>query len=155
MNPTSTPHFVRGSNILLPILAGGLTAGALDMTTAIVTFGPGAPRAIAGGLLGPQALEGGAAVYALGFALHFLIAISAAAIYCGASLKLKFLKDNFVVCGLFFGIAIYLVMNLIVLPLSALHVVHPLEPQELVPGLLVHVFLIGLPISISLWVFSK
>jgi hypothetical protein len=155
MTSTSAPDAVRGSRILLPIFAGGLTAGVLDMTRAFVAFGPGVPRAIAGGLLGREAFQGGWEVYVLGFALHFLIAISAAAIYCGSSLKLTFLKENFVVCGLFFGIAIYLVMNLLVLPLSALHVAHPIALHDLIQGLLVHMFLIGLPISISLRIFSK
>jgi len=69
------------------------------------------PR-IAGGLLGRQALPGGIGVWILGVALHYFIAISAAAIYCIASRKLEFLKDHWLVCGIFYGIAIFLVMNL-------------------------------------------
>jgi hypothetical protein len=33
-----------------------------------------------------------------------------------------FLREHTLVCGMFYGIGFYLVMNLIVLPLSALHV---------------------------------
>jgi hypothetical protein len=69
---------------------------------------------------------------------------------------LVFLKDHFLVCGVFFGIAVYLVMNLIVLPLSAVpFAIGPFDVKGLRSGLLSHIVLIGLPISFSLWFFSK
>src|SRR5580698_5489754 len=111
--------------ILLAILAGGLIAGSLDLTSAFITFGWGVPRAIAGGLLGRSALQGGPGTYVLGVLLHSFIACSAAAIYYAASRRLEFMTENAVVCGMFYGIAIFLVMNLVVLPLSALHVRGP------------------------------
>jgi uncharacterized membrane protein YccF (DUF307 family) len=45
-------------------------------------------------------------------------------------------------------------MNLIVLPLCALHVTGPYTLAGLIQGLLVHMFLIGLPIAFSAWKFS-
>jgi hypothetical protein len=142
-------------NALLPILAGGLTAGGLDLISAFMTFGVGVPRAIAGGLLGRGAFTGGAGVYALGVALQFFIAVSAATVYYAASRKLEFLKPHFLVCGLFFGIAVYLVMNLIVLPLCALHVSRPIPIRDMIQGLLVHMVIIGLPIAYSVRRFSR
>jgi hypothetical protein len=141
--------------ILLAILAGGLIAGSLDLTSAFITFGWGVPRAIAGGLLGRQAFQGGAGVWVLGVFLHYFIAFSAAAIYCVLSLKLDLLKDHFVVCGMFYGIAVFLVMNLIVLPISGLHAAGPYQLHGLIQGIAVHMLIIGLPISFSLWKFSK
>jgi hypothetical protein len=41
--------------------SGCLAAGALDMTAAFITFGVGVPRAIASGLLGWAAFQGGVA----------------------------------------------------------------------------------------------
>jgi hypothetical protein len=100
--------------------------------------------------------SGGMGTWTLGLVLQFLIAISAAAIYCLASLRLRFLRDNWLVCGLFYGIAVYLVMNLIVLPLSAFPFpVGPFKVAALIQGLLVHMILIGLPISFSLRRFSS
>jgi Na+/alanine symporter len=113
------------------------------------------PRAIAGGLLGPTALHGGSGVYVLGILLHFFIATSAAAVYYLASRKLAFLKDHPFVCGPFYGIAVFLVMNLIVLPLSALHFRGPFQLARLIQGLVVHMILIGLPISFSIRQFAK
>jgi hypothetical protein len=59
------------------------------------------------------------------------------------------------VCGLFFGIAVYLVMNLIVLPLSALHATLPIALRDLIQGLLVHMIVIGLLISFSVRRFAR
>jgi hypothetical protein len=143
-------------SLLLPILVGGLVAGTFDLIAAFVTFGWGVPRAIASGLLGARAFEGGTAVWILGVFLQFFIAVSAAAIYCLSSRKLRFLRDHFLVCGLFYGVAIYLVMNLIVLPLSAVPFkVGPFTVAAMRQGLLVHMLIIGLPISFSLRRFSK
>jgi len=107
------------------------------------------PRGIASGLLGRSALGGGTPTWILGLALHFFIAISAAAVYYAASRKLKFLAESPVVCGLFYGIAVFLVMNLIVLPFSAIHFRGPFQYLGLVRGILIHMFLIGLPIALS------
>jgi hypothetical protein len=142
-------------NALLAIGVGGLVAGAFDMATAFITFGPGVPRAIAGGLLGRGALQGGTGTYVLGFFLHFFIALSASAVYYAASRRLRFLTEHWLVCGMFFGIAVYLVMNLIVLPVSALHATRPIAIHAELKGLVVHMILIGLPISFSVRRFAR
>jgi hypothetical protein len=56
---------------------------------------------------------------------------------------------------LFFGAAVEEVMNLVVLPLSALHARGPYELRDLIQGLLVHMVVVGLPISFSVCRFSK
>ena len=43
--------------------------------------------------------------------------------------------------------AAYLVMNLIVLPLSAFHAQGPYSIRGLIQGLLIHMLLVGLPIG--------
>ena len=155
MSAASAGLSVQKPNALIAILAGGLLAGSLDLGSAFITYGVGVPRAIAGGLLGPSALHGGSGVYVLGILLQFFIATSAAAVYYLASRKLAFLKDHPLVCGPFYGIAVFLVMNLIVLPLSALHFRGPFQLAGLIQGLVVHMILIGLPISFSIRQFAK
>jgi hypothetical protein len=134
---------------------GGGIAGALDLTQACLLFGWDIPLSIAGGLLGRQAFHGGAGTYVLGVALHFTIAFSAAAVYYTASRKLVFMKEHPLVCGLFFGAAVEEVMTLIVLPLSALHARGPYKLDDLILGLLVHMVVVGLPISFSVRRFAK
>jgi hypothetical protein len=142
-------------NALLAIGVGGLTAGTLDLTQAFILFGARVPLSVAAGLLGREAGNGGAGTYVLGICLHFFIAFSAAAVYYAASLKLGFLKEHPLVCGLSYGAAVDLVMSLIVLPLSALHATGPYELHDLIQGLLVHMVLVGLPISFSVRRFAK
>jgi hypothetical protein len=139
---------------LLAIAMGGLVAGALDLVQAFILFGWKVPLAIAGGLLGQNAFTGGPAVYVLGVFLHFFIALSAATVYYGASRRLEFLKQHPLICGLFFGAAVDLVMSLGVLPLSALHARGPYQWNSLVEGLLIHMVLIGLPIAFSVRRFA-
>jgi hypothetical protein len=142
------------NNPVLAIAAGGLVAGTLDLTQACILFGWSIPLTIAGGLLGRQALQGGAGTYALGVFLHFFIATSAAAIYYAASRRLTFMTDHPLVCGLFFGMSVELVMRLIVLPLSALHARGPYELPDEILGLVVHMVVVGLPIAYSVRRFA-
>jgi hypothetical protein len=155
MSAASAAFSVEKPNALLAIFVGGLLAGSLDLSSAFITYGAGVPRVIAAGLLGPAAVHGGSGSYVLGIALQFFIATFAAAVYYAASRKLTFLKEHAMVCGLFYGIAVFLVMNLIVLPLSALHFRGPFQLAGLIQGLLVHMFLIGLPISFSVRHYTK
>ena len=88
------------------IVLGGLTAGVLDILDAFAVSGLrglGPTRVlhyIASGVLGPSASQGGMMTAALGFALHFVIALGAAATYLAASRKLPVLVRRPVVCGL-------------------------------------------------------
>ena len=139
----------------MAIGVGGLIAGVVDLTQACILFGWDIPLAIAAGLLGRQAFHGGAGTYILGVFLHFFIAFSAAAVYYGASRRLGFLTEHPLVCGLFFGGAVQEVMNLVVLPLSALHARGPYKLHDLILGLVVHMVVIGLPISFSVRRFAR
>ena len=142
-------------NALLAIAVGGLIAGILDLSQACILFGTKVPLVIAAGLLGRQALQGGAGTYVLGVCLHFFIASAATAIYYGASRRLIFLTEHPLVCGLFYGMAVELVMSYVILPLSALHAKGPYELHDVILGLLVHMVVVGLPISFSVRWFSK
>ncbi len=152
--PLSTAP-ARKTRALLAIAVGGLFAGTLDLLQACILFGWDIPLSIAGGLLGPEAVHGGLGTYVLGLTLHYFIASSAAAIYFAASRRLTFLTEYPLVCGLFFGAAVEEVMNLVVLPLSALHARGPYQLHDLIQGLLVHMVVVGLPISFSIRRFSK
>lgn len=153
MNTLAVAH--AKTKTWLPVVIGGSVAGAFDLASAFRDFGWGVPRAVASGVLGSAAFRGGIGVWILGVALHFLIAFSAAAIYYIASWRLPFLKQHFLICGVFYGIGIFLVMNLVVLPLSAVPwKIGPFALRDLIKGLLIHMFIIGLPISFSVWKFS-
>ena len=143
------------SNALLAIAVGGLIAGALDLAQALILFGWRVPLVIAAGLLGRQAFHGGVGTYVLGVLLHFFIAFSVTAIYYAASRRLHFMIEHPLVCGLFFGMAVELVMSLVVLPLSALHSRGPYQLHDLILGLVVHMIVIGLPVSFTVRRFAR
>jgi Na+/alanine symporter len=142
-------------NAIRAIGVGGLIAGTLDLLQACILFGWDIPLVIAGGLLGKKAFEGGGGTYVLGVCLHFFIALSVAAIYYAASRKLTFLVEHPLVCGLFYGAAVQEVMNLVVLPLSALRSRGPYELHDLILGLAVHMVVIGLPVAFSVRRFAR
>jgi hypothetical protein len=155
MFATSAPSTVSARNALLAIAAGGIIAGAIDLIHACILFGWDIPLSIAAGLLGRQALHGGMGIYLLGVFLHFFIATSFAAFYYAASRKLTFLTLHPIVCGLAYGAGVELVMRLVVLPLSALHARGPFRLDDMIRGLLVHMVLVGLPISFSVRRFAR
>ncbi len=126
---------------------GGLAAGVGDTLLAIGLYRVSSTvvyQSVASGLLGKEAFRGGFATAALGCLLHFFIATTAAAVYCGASLKLEMLVRRPVACGLAFGVAVYFFMKYLVVPLSAA------RPGPFSWGALVgHAFLVGLPIALA------
>ena len=145
-----------GGNTLLPAIVGGCAAAALDAAAAFYSFGWRMPKGIASGLLGASALQGGAGTWILGLALHFSILIIAAVLYGIASWRWTFMRTNFLLCGVYYGISIYLFMNLVVVPLSAFPRPRgPFPVSGLIIGMLVHVLLVGLPISLSYRVLGR
>ena len=153
-NPSGffSPSTVRAA---ATIAVAGLIAGALDISQALFLFGSGVLLSISAGLLGPAAGSGGASIYALGLVLHFGIATIFAAIYYLVSRKLRFLLEYPVICGLVYGLLVELSMDLIVLPLSALHARGPFQLSQLLRGIGVHMVTVGLPVSLSIRRFSR
>jgi uncharacterized membrane protein YagU involved in acid resistance len=145
----------------LAIFWGGLACGVLDITQACVAWGiqngispPRIFQSVAAGLLGRSAFQGGAKTAALGLALHFLIAFSAAAVYYAASRKIKLLIERHVIAGLLYGEAVWLFMNFVVIPLSAAQS-GPFTTAAILTGPIGHPFLVGLPISLAVRRYSR
>lgn len=134
----------------------GLIAGTLDIMDAIVFYGQRGVKpirilqSISAGILGSAAYRGGWPTALLGLALHFVIALGAAATYYLASRVFRVLRERPVICGLIYGVLVYLFMNYVVLPLSAV----PKNPQPrswpvLINGVGAIMFLVGLPIALT------
>ena len=149
---TSAATLQGRAKALPAILWGGLAAGVLDLSAAFLRWGKPIriTQGIASGLIGPRAFQGGWATGALGTALHFGIAISAAAVYYAASRKLTFLTQRTILWGFLYGIAVYMFMSWIVLPLSAFPKSNaPFSMSGLAISLLTHMFCVGLPIALA------
>lgn len=146
---------VRRSARVRAIAAGGLAAAVLDAADALVAyklaFGM-SPLAIyqfvASGLLGKAAYAAGVPSALLGLAVHFLVAFTAAAVFVTASERLPQLRRDAVGWGLAFGVGVFLVMNLAVIPLSRIGASMPSLPLVL-NGVISHALLVGLPIALA------
>lgn len=113
-------------SLIKPAVLGGLTAGAIDIIGAMAVWGAvrGASpeqilQSVASGLYGKSAYAGGWPVAAHGLGLHFLISLGAAGAYVAASRRWPDLARRPLLWGTLFGLAMFMVMNFVVLPLSA------------------------------------
>jgi hypothetical protein len=154
MNSGAATISTQRPKALPAILWGGFACGVLDITAALVVYGffGLAPipllQGIAAGLLGPRAFNAGFATALLGLLCHFIIAFSAAAVYFAVSRGVPFLIQHAVLAGVLYGVAVYFFMNRIVVPLSAARH-YPFSLEMMLIGLVIHIFCVGLPISIA------
>jgi hypothetical protein len=141
---------------LRTIVTAGLVAGALDIAYACIIWGLRGVtpirigKSIAAGLVGREtAVAGGVGMGLFGLLLHFILATIIAAIYYGAARNIRMLVDKAVPFGIAYGLATYGVMNYVVLPLSAIGSSGGGAPAYItITGILVHMFLVGLPIAL-------
>ena len=107
---------------LVATLCGGLVAGTLDVGAASLINGI-SPwiilRAIASGLLGREAFHGGMAVSLLGLALQWGMSLLIAAIFVVASRRLAWMRERWIAAGVAYGVVVFVVMEYVVVPLSA------------------------------------
>jgi len=135
------------------ILYGTLVVGTLDISDALIysAIRGVTPirvfHSIAAGLMGREAARaGGLATGFLGAFLHYFIAFGIVTTYYLASRKIPLLTRHPWSAGAIYGVLVYLFMNLVVLPLSALHVSPNLSPSVgLLNQVLIHIFGIGIP----------
>jgi hypothetical protein len=137
----------------------GLIVGVMDITSAfIIAISRGSTvtrllQFVASGLIGAKAFQGGTATAALGLGLHFVIAFSLVAVFYAVSRRLAFLRRQAVISGLIYGLIVFAVMNLVVLPLSAAKPRHTLSGDLIQIG--IHLFVIGLPTALLIRRFSR
>jgi hypothetical protein len=136
------------------LVVSALTAGVLDIVYAFVFayFRSGTPpsrilQAVASGALGRDAYAGGTATAAIGLGFHFLTAFIITAVFFFAAARMPALTRRPVMTGAIYGIGVYLVMNFVVIPLSRIGSRPMPATIAVVLGVLVHMFLVGVPIA--------
>jgi hypothetical protein len=137
------------------VLYGGLTVAVLDIVDAFVFFGIRSGttparilKGIAGGLLGKAASAGGAGSVVLGAACHLFIATTIVLVYTLASARMTVLARRPFVFGPAYGVAVYLVMNRVVIPLSAIGAAPKIVLPVVLNGLFAHIFCVGIPAAL-------
>jgi uncharacterized membrane protein YagU involved in acid resistance len=142
------------TDTLQAVIVATTACGILDATAATTQaalLGIPAQRVwqtVASGIIGPRAFEKGRRSAIFGLALHFIISFIISTIYMFASLRLPFLLKHPLTAGALYGIAVYLVMNYIVLPLSR-RARRPFNLHFALTQLVIHICIVGWSIALT------
>ena len=137
------------------VLSSGLLAGTLDILAAILiyavllhkTTAEKILQSIASGIFKQEAYIGGSQMAVYGLLLHYFIAFAFAYFFFKSYPYFPFLQKNTVFSGVLYGLFVWIVMNLIVLPIT-----FPKLPSKhfdfpLLLSVLILIFCVGIPIA--------
>ena len=137
------------------IFLSGLIAGTLDILAALIIYDlilqktPSIKilQSIASGIFKKEAYSGGSQMALYGLLLHYFIAFTFAVFYFTIYPYFNILKKNTLLSGILYGIFVWIIMNLLVLP-----TVFPALPEKhldfpLILSMLILIFCIGIPIA--------
>ena len=130
-----------------------LIAGTLDILSAFVFSGAviGVLQTVASGPLG-NAIGAGPAGAPLGLLVHFAIMAVMVTVYVLAARRVPAINRYWLIAGLLYGVALWIVMYWIVLPLRFEKFAPPSETIDFAKQLFSHCILTGLPIA---WIASR
>jgi len=145
---------LMSSNKIFPIIVRtALLAGLLDITGAIIHFLLRTKKNpvlifeyIASSVLGTSAYQGSWWIIALGILFHFLIAFFFTLFFFLIYPRISFLSFNPVLTAILYGIFIWLVMNLLILPLTKV-AKPPFNLVQALIGVGILIVAIGIPLS--------
>lgn len=103
---------------------------------------------IASGALGMAAFEGGIATALLGVFFHLIISFVIAAVFVLAVERIPLLRRNLIIGSLLYGFGVFIVMHMIVTPLSATPPIPPPTLPWLFESVIEHILLVGLALGI-------
>lgn len=117
--------YISKQNLSVVIFLSGLLVGTLDIAAALIQYYAqtgkdplNVLRFIASGVFGVEAFAGGVPMAGWGLFFHFIIAYSFTGFFILIYPQWRFLSKNPWLTGLCYGIFIWFVMNMFVLPMS-------------------------------------
>jgi len=138
-------------NALKIIIFVGLVVGTLDMLGAIIVYQADPARMfrfIASGAFGAgTAFSGGAIMVVWGIVFHYTIAFAWTIVFFFVYPWLPILWKNKYITGVLYGIFIWVIMNMVVIPLSAI-ASGPFDLTSATIGASILIVAVGLPISL-------
>jgi hypothetical protein len=151
----STSLATRNSLLRLSVI-GGLITGMLHFIVQIgIVFGLilktpiiSSLQYVASGAMGDTAFTGGLATALLGLVLDFIMTTIMAGVFILSVDRIPLLRRHVIPGSILYGFGIFIVMNLIVLPLSAAPALPTPPLWLLIELVLQHILLIGLPLGI-------
>ena len=144
------------NSILRPIALGGLIIGTADaiiyhwlVTSALGGYPlTSVYQYIASGALGESAFAGGIATALLGVLIHFFVAFVVAGVFILSANRIPLLRRYSIVGSLLYGFGVFIVMTMIVTPLSAAPPLPAQTTPQLIVTILDHILVVGLPLGI-------
>lgn len=140
---------------LKPMCIAGIVAGTLDGLAAVTMYYVQTGkdplnvfRFIASGVFGTSAFTGGVPIALAGIAFHYIIAFGWTILFFWLATRIQFLTAKWIFSGIVYGIFVWLMMNIVVLPLSLVPMKSsPKEWSDIAKGMIILITCIGLPIS--------
>jgi hypothetical protein len=129
--------------ILHLIVQVGIVYGLIFKSPYINSF-----QFVASGAMGNAAYAGGLATALLGLVLELLMTIIIAGIFIVGADRIPLLRRHVIPGSLLYGFGVFIVMNFIILPLSAAPALPAPPIWLLIEIVLEHVLLIGLPLGL-------
>lgn len=137
----------------LKVLYIGMLVGTFDILAALVNYYISTGKNpvvifkyISSGILGTDAFAGGTGIILMGLLLHYIIALSFTILFCILYFNVKLLSIHKIFTGITYGIFIWVVMNLIIVPFSCTPK-SPFDISHALKEMLILIFMIGLPLS--------
>ena len=152
---TTTSSTTRNSVLRLSLIVGLITGFADEIIyhwfftsvlggVPLITF----YQFIASGALGESAFAGGIATALLGALFHYLISIVIAGVFVLSTDRISFLRRYIILGSLLYGFGVFIVMNMIVTPLSATPPIPSPTTPQLIVAILDHIVVFGLLLGI-------
>jgi len=136
--------------MLKAILKTGLIAGTMDGAAAVIILAKmnftGVFQYVASGAFGKGAFEGGAAMTIAGVAFHYFNAFAFTIFYFVMLPFVPFLRGRLIISTVVYGVFVWCVMNLLVVPMSNVNMA-PFNLSRALLNMVILIFCIGLPIS--------
>ncbi|HKV01050.1 MAG TPA: hypothetical protein VJQ26_02930 [Ktedonobacteraceae bacterium] len=156
MSTIATTFPTSRNSLLRLTLIGGFIAGLLHLVVQQgIVFGlilktpiVSALQFAASGIMGEAAFAGGLATALFGLVLDFIMITIMAGVFVFSVDRIPLLRRNVIVGSILYGFGIFIVMNFIVLPLSAAPALPAPPLWLLIELVLQHNLLIGLPLGI-------
>ena len=157
MSTIAGASLINNRNSLLRLsLIGGIISGFLHfLVQQGIVFGLilktpiiSSLQFVASGIMGDAAFAGGIATALFGLVLDFIMITIMAGVFVFSVDRIPLLRRNVIVGSILYGFGVFIVMNLIVLPLSAAPALPAPPVWLLIELVLQHILLIGLPLGI-------
>ena len=142
------------NSLLLKMIQAGLIVGTLDILSAFIYYFLKTGnknvfivlKYVASGAFGKEALSGGSKMMVAGLIFHYAIAFSFTVFFFWLFPKVKLASKNLLLTGVIYGLFVWTVMNMLVVPLSQIGP-RPFNLSSAIINALILIVCIGIPLA--------